>query len=69
MKLKYSTRGSAPNVLKRETFNLEREVSPHIKRENLKLKREVSICGGLRMTTNSGMLDVILRTLPKLVRS
>jgi len=31
MKLKSSARGSVPDVLKRETFNHEREVSPHIK--------------------------------------
>jgi len=55
--------------LKRETFNLEREVSPHIKRENLNLKREVSTYDGLKITTNSGMLNAIPRTLPKLGRS
>jgi len=69
MKLKSSARGSSPHVLKRETFNLEREVSPRIKRENLNLKREVSTCDGLRMTTNSGMLNAIPGTLPKLARS
>ena len=69
MKLRSYSRGSALEVLKRETFNHEREVSPHIKRENLNLKREVSICDGLRMTTNSGMLNEIPGTLPKLARS
>jgi len=29
--MKSSAKGSAPIVLKRETFNHEREVSPHIK--------------------------------------
>jgi len=41
MNLRSSARESAPNVLKRETFNLEREVSPRIKMENLNLKMEV----------------------------
>ena len=69
MKLRSSARGSDPRVLKRETFNLEREVSPHIKRENLNLKREVSTCDGLRMTNNSRMLNEIPGILPKLSRS
>jgi len=42
--------------------------TPH-KRENLNLKREVSICDGLRITTNSGILNAIPGTLPKLARS
>ena len=68
MKLKSFARGSSPKVLKRDTFNLEREVSPRIKKENLNLKRDVSTCDGLRITTNSGMLNAIPRTLPKLAR-
>ena len=53
---KSSARGSDPIVLKRETFNRKREVSPHIKGKTSTCKREVSTCDGLRMTNNSGML-------------
>jgi len=31
MELRSSARGSAPDILRRGTFNLEREVSSHIK--------------------------------------
>jgi len=58
------------NALKRDAYNLEEGRSTTcIKRENLNLKMEVSTYGGLRMTTNSGMLNTILGTLPKLARS
>ena len=54
MKLRSSARGSALDVLKKETFNHE---------------REVSTCDGLRMTKNFGILNEIPGTLPKLARS
>ena len=53
--MRSSARGSAPHILKRETFNLEEGRS--------------TTCNGLRMTTNSGMLDAFPGTLPKLARS
>jgi len=43
-------------------------LTPH-KMENLNLKMEVSTCDGLRITTNSAMLNAIPRTLTKLARS
>jgi len=67
--LRSSTRGSSPHVLKRETFKLERGVSPDIKRENLNLKTEVSTCDSLGMTNNSRMLNEIPGILPKPARS
>lgn len=69
MTLTSSSRGSDPNVLKRAIFNPEREVSPHIKRENINLESEVSTFDGLRMTNNYGMLNAITGTLPWLARS
>jgi len=54
MKLRSFSRGSDPDVLKRETFNHE---------------WEVFVYHGLRMTNNFGMLNEIPGTLPKLTRS
>jgi len=55
LELKYSTRGSVPNALERETFNLEEGRS--------------TTRGGLRMTTNSRMLNAIPETLLEMARS